>query len=436
MGLRSYLEKIDQQGLLRKVDMEVSKKLEIPGILKEMEPVPIIFNKVKESEFRVIGNLFCTKEVIASYFGVSTSDLIPILTRAITDRSEPELVSKAPCQEVIESRVDLDKLPILFHCEKDGGNYISSAVVITRDPDYGQNMDFHRAMQFSKQQFSTRIVSGRHFHHFLQKNGELDVAFCIGNSPNILIAGATSVDIGVDELTIANALEPIKVVKARSVDLIIPAEAEFILEGRVYLKEKHSEGPFVDLTETYDIIREEPVFEVKKITRRKDAIWQALLPGALEHKVLMGMPREPTIFKRVNEMGVKCLDVNVNPGGCSWLHAIVQIDKKSEDDGLKAIKGAFEGHTSCKHVFIVDNDINIYDPLSVEWAMATRFQGDMRMLVKEKEPGSSLDPSAEPGTKMTTKIGFDLTKPLVVKKGKSFEKAKFPQVNIDDYFQN
>ena len=276
-------------------------------------------------------------------------------------------------------------------------------------------------------------MSGRHFHTFLKKNSELDVAFCIGNTPNILIAGATSVDIGIDELHIANALEPIKVVKANSVDLLIPAEAEFVLEGRVYLEEKHAEGPFVDLTETYDIVREEPVFEVKKITHRKDAIWQALLPGALEHKILMGMPREPTIFNKVNETGVKCLDVNVNPGGCSWLHAIVQIDKMSEEDGRKAIDGAFIGHSSCKHVFIVDKDIDIYDPLSVEWAMATRFQGDVNMIMKDKEPGSSLDPSAELGTKMTTKIGFDLTKPLIAK-GKSFERADFPQIDIEKYF--
>ncbi len=433
MGFREYLKKIDEEGHLRKVDVEVSKKLEISGILKEIEPTPVMFNNVKESEFRVVGNMICTKNVIASYFGVSPADLIPMLSKAISEYSEPEVVSKAPCQEVIESNVDLDKLPILFHCEKDGGNYISSAVVITRDPDYGQNMDFHRAMQFFKDKFSTRIVRGRHFHTFLEKNGELEVAFCIGNTPNILIAGATSVDIGVDELYIANALEPINIVKANSVDLLIPAEAEFVLEGRVYLEEKHSEGPFVDLTETYDIVREEPIFEVKKITHRKDAIWQALLPGALEHKILMGMPREPTIFNEVNKAGVKCLDVNVNPGGCSWLHAIIQIDKKSEDDGKKAIEGAFTGHTSCKHVFIVDKDINIYDPLSVEWAMATRFQGDFRMVIKDKEPGSSLDPSAEPGTKMTTKIGFDLTKPLVAK-GKSFDIAEFPKVDINKYF--
>ncbi len=433
MGFRDYIKKIDDNGLLRKVDVEVSKRLEISGILKEIEPTPVMFNNIKESEFRLVGNTFCTKNVIASYFGVTPADLIPMLSKAISKRSEPEIISNAPCQEVIEANVDLDKIPILFHCEKDGGNYISSAVVITKDSDYGQNMDFHRAMQFSKEKLATRIVGGRHFFKFLEKNGELDVAFCIGNTPNVLIAAATSVDIGVDELHIANALEQIKLVKAKTVDLLIPAESEFVLEGKVYMGEKHAEGPFVDLTETYDVIREEPVFEVKRITHRKDAIWQALLPGALEHKILMGMPREPTIFNKVNESGIRCLDVNINPGGCSWLHAIVQIDKKTEEDGIKAINSAFAGHTSCKHVFIVDKDIDIYNPLSVEWAMATRFQGDVRMIIKDKQPGSSLDPSAEPGTKMTTKIGFDLTKPLVPK-GKSFDIADFPKIDLNKYF--
>lgn len=432
MGFREYLKKIDEDGTLRTVDKEVSKTLEISGILNAIEPTPVLFNRVKESEFRVIGNLFCTKSSIASYFGITPTDLIPKMTNAIDDRAKPDVASNAPCQEVVESSVDLDKIPLLHHCEKDGGPYISSAVVITRDPEYGQNLDFHRAMQFSKDQLATRIVRGRNFHTFLEKNGELDVAFCIGNTPNVLVAAATSVEIGVDELHIANALEPMRVVKAKTVDLTIPAETEFVLEGRVILEEKHEEGPFVDLTELYDMVREEPVFEVKKVTHRKDAIWQALLPGALEHKVLMGMPREPTIFRKVNETGVKCLDVNISPGGCSWLHAIVQIDKQAENDGKKAIDGAFAGHTSCKHVFVVDKDIDIYDPLSVEWAMATRFQGDMGMKVKDKEPGSSLDPSAEPGTKMTTKIGYDLTAPLIVK-GKSFGKADFPKVDLNKY---
>ncbi|NVM36530.1 MAG: UbiD family decarboxylase, partial [Candidatus Lokiarchaeota archaeon] len=125
MGFREYIDKIDKEGILRKVDVEVSRKLEISGILKEIEPTPLLFNNVKESKFRVVGNVFCTKDVIASYFGVTPADIIPLLSKAINNHSEPEIVSDAPCQEVIESNIDLDKIPILFHCEKDGGNYIS-----------------------------------------------------------------------------------------------------------------------------------------------------------------------------------------------------------------------------------------------------------------------------------------------------------------------
>jgi UbiD family decarboxylase len=282
-------------------------------------------------------------------------------------------------------------------------------------------------MQFSPTEMSVRVVRSRHFDRFLQDMKELDVAICIGNAPSVLAAAATSVDLGVDELEIANALEPLEVVQAKTVDVWVPAESEFVLEGTVYLDRRHAEGPFIDLTETIDIVRQEPVFQLKTITHRRDAIWHALLPGALEHKLLMGMPREPTIFSRVNQV-VKCLDVNINPGGCSWLHAIVQIDKRSDDDGFKAIQAAFDGHRSCKHVFVVDADIDIYDPLSVEWAMATRFQGDRQMLVLPQEQGSSLDPSSDPETHATTKIGFDLTRPLRAR-GKNFEKALFSDID-------
>jgi UbiD family decarboxylase len=288
-------------------------------------------------------------------------------------------------------------------------------------------------MQFSKTEMAMRVVRSRHFDIYLHDLEEIEVAICVGNSPNVLAAAAMSVELGVDEMEIANALEPLALVKAKMVDLLVPAETEFVLEGTVHLNRRHAEGSFVDLTETYDLVREEPVFEVKAITHRRDAIWQALLPGVLEHRLLMGMPREPTIFKKVNEV-VRCLDVNVNPGGCSWLHAIVQIEKQAEDDGRKAIQAAFAGHRSCKHLFVVDKDIDIYDPQAVEWALATRFQGNVDMVVKDREPGSSLDPSAEPGTKMTTKIGFDLTKPAgdAVEK---FERASFPEVDLRKYVE-
>lgn len=435
MGLREHLKKLEKEGSLLKIRKPVSKNLEAAGILKAIEPQPALFENIKESPFRIMGNLFCNKESVASYLDIKVSELIPTLTKAIEDRVVPEKIKTAPCQEVVETNVDLDKVPMLLHNEDDGGPYISSAVVVAGHPDYGQNLDYHRAMPIAKNKMSIRVVARRNFHTFLEDRGEVDVAFCVGNSPNILVAAATSVEIGINELEIANALDPIRVVKAKTSDLLIPADCEWVLEGTVYRDERHDEGPFIDLTQTYDIIRNEPVFEVKCITHRKDAIWQALLPGSLEHKLLMGMPREPTIFRKVNEKGVRCLDVNVNPGGCSWLHAIVQIDKKREEDGKLAIHGAFEGHGSCKHVFVVDKDIDIYDPLDVEWAMATRFQGDVDLIIKDKERGSSLDPSAEPKTYLTTKMGFDFTHPIKVEAGKNFEKAEFPEVNLKKFLE-
>ncbi len=434
MDFREYMTQLEKKNGITKIKKGVDIDIEAAAVLKTAEPTPILFENVKGySNFKVAGNIFSTKISIADYFGISTAELIPKLTEAIDKRSLPEEVTSAPCQEVVMDNVDLDKLPILKHNERDGGRYISSAVVVTKDPEYGQNLDFHRAMQFMKNRMSTRIIKGRDFYKFLERKGEVDAVYCVGNTPNVLVAAATSVKTGINELEIANALAPTQVVKAQTVDMLIPAGCEVVLEGRVFMNDRSNEGPFIDLTETYDVIRDEPVFEVRKITHRKNPIWQALIPGALEHKVLMGMPREPTIFKTVNEAGVTCIDVNVNPGGSSWLHAIVKIDKKEEDDGKKAIHAAFQGHRSCKHVFVVDKDINIYDPLDVEWSMATRFQAERDLVDIGKEPGSSLDPSAEPGTKLTNKVGFDLTAPLKTA-GKSFGRAEFPAVDLKDYF--
>jgi 2,5-furandicarboxylate decarboxylase 1 len=431
MALRDYLQKLEDNHNLLKISQPISKTYQIAAALKQLEPAPVLFENVRESAFRLMGNLFCSKAAFADYFGLPVSEIIPLLSRAIENRRPCPLVEQAPCQEVIDLQPNLDRLPILRHCERDGGNYISSGVLIAKHPRYGQNADFHRGMQFSSRELALRIVRSRHFDTFLRDLKEIDVAICIGNSPNVLAAAATSVEIGVDELEIANALESLPVVRAKTVDLLVPAEAEFVLEGRVYLDRLHDEGPFVDLTGTYDVVRQEPVFELHAITHRRDAIWQALLPGALEHKLLMGMPREPTIFRKVNQV-TRCLDVNISPGGCSWLHAIVQINKQRHDDGLQAIRAAFAGHRSCKHVFVVDPDIDIYDPQAVEWALATRFQADRQMIVLEKEPGSSLDPSAEPGTHRTTKVGFDLTKPLQAN-GKDFDRATFPQVDLSHF---
>ncbi len=429
MDLERYIQRLEERGELVRVTRPVSQEYEIAAILKALEPKPVLFENVIESRFRVVGNLLCTKAAFADYLGIETREMIPALIRAIEEHAPCEIVADAPCQEVVIHQPDLDELPILRHLERDGGRYITAGVFVAGHPKYGQNVDFHRCMQFSGREMAVRVVPGRDFDTFLQDLGAVDVAICVGNPLQVLVAAAISVEIGLDELQIANALMPLRVTRARTVDLLIPAEAEFVLEGTVYRDRRHAEGPFLDLTGTYDIVRQEPVLEVKAVTHRRNPLWHGLLPGGMEHQVLMGMPREPTIFRQVDRVA-RCLDVHIGPGGCSWLHAVVQIEKQSEEDGKRAIRAAFAGHRSCKHVFVVDEDIDIYDPLEVEWAMATRFQGDRDMVMLERAPGSSLDPSADPATRLTTRVGFDLTKPLGPRRG-AFERVSYPPVDLD-----
>src|SRR5512143_3264611 len=240
MTLRSYLQQLRAADKLSIVKTPVSRTYEIAGVLKGLEPQPVLFERVQASPFQVAGNLLCSKAAFASYLDVQVKDLIPSLARAIDSPLSCPQVSDAPCQEVIIDQPDLDALPILRHCALDGGNYISSGVFIARHPRYGQNLDFHRAMQFSKAEMAIRVVRGRHFDQFLEEQGSLDVAVCIGVPPQVLVAAATSVELGIDELEIANALsttcldEPLKLVHAKTVDLFVPAEAEFVLEGTVY----------------------------------------------------------------------------------------------------------------------------------------------------------------------------------------------------------
>ncbi len=430
MSFREFVDFLRKDRTLIELKRPVSKHLELAGVLKALDGRPVYTDKIIENPgARVAGNLFSTRELICKYLGIRKEQLMPMLIKAINNPTKPKVVPTGPVLEVTEKEVDLSRLPIPFHADKDGGPYFASGVVMANDREYGRNCSFHRMMVIGKDRVVMRVLP-RHLAEYIKRaGGQLDVAFVVGAPINVLLAGATSIQIGTDELTIANSVAPIETVRLGN-GIEVPADAEFAFEGRI-TGEMADEGPFIDLTETYDIVRSQPVMKITKIHHRKDPIFHALLPGALEHMILMGMPREPTIFNEVNKVA-ECTGVNITPGGCSWLHAVVSIKKKSEDDAKKAIDAAFRGHKSLKHVVIVDDDIDIHDPASVEWAIATRLQADRGLVIKKNEKGSSLDPSADPMTYATSKLGVDATKPLKAH-GKNFEKAKWLEVDASKY---
>jgi len=436
MNLRDFLLKLEKEGKLVRIKKEVSVKYEIANIIYSLDEKPVIFENVKGYDFPVFAGITSNRDIIAESLGTTKDKLLLKLVDALRKPKSPKMVNKAPCQDVVIKDPDLDKLPMLFHLPGDGGRYATATVCTIKDPDTGRNVSFHRLMQMGKNRFTARLIKGRQTRTTYDKlKGDLEMAVCIGNSVAAMVAASLGPPSGVDEFAIGNALDETPMVKCKTKDLEVPAESEFILEGRL-TKEVDREGPFLDLTETRDFERKEPVFVVDCVTHRKDAMYQALIPGRFEHKILMGMPKEPTIYDEVSKV-VKCKNVLITIGGGSWLHGIVQIEKKNPDDGKKAIEAAFNGHKSMKHVVIIDEDVDIYNPTAIEWAIATRFQGDKDLIIKENSPGSSLDPSAkhEEGKKtLTAKVGVDATIPFDVDKNK-YEIVKYKKVDPNAYFR-
>ncbi len=418
MDVRSFISQADSGGYLITVDREVGPYLEMARLAAELDGRPVLFNCVRGSAYRVLAGACSDRRYFGLALDTPADRLIFRLADALAEPQSPPLLDGGPCQEVIDRSVDLASIPFLTHWPHDGGAYASAAVAFVNDPDTGPNASFHRLLRLDERRLAARLVERRGADTAWRKvalgdpprsAAGLPVAICIGLPLQVLLAASMSPAPGVDELTIAQALAPTPLVTCAN-GIRVPAQAEFVLEGRI-TRELVPEGPFVDLTGTYDFVRPQPVIEIDRITHRQDAVYQALLPGRLEHRLLMGMPREPTIYAEVNKVA-RCLNVHVTPGGASWLHAVVQIDKRTPEDGLRAIEAAYRGHGSLKHVVVVDGDVNIFDPNDVEWAIATRFQADRDLVVFEDQPSSSLDPSAKhmAGQKSrSAKMGLDAT---------------------------
>ena len=446
MNLRPFMQRTEEQGRLVRVEQPVDPHLEMAGILHALEGQVVLFTAPQRSGWQVISGVCAQRDHFAWALGCELSGIVPRLVEALDHPARPPLVRDAPCQQVVDLSPNLDTLPILTHLAADGGPYVTAGVAIVRDPEHGPNASFHRLMQIGHRTFVARIVEGRGTDSAWRKavgaGRDLEVAICLGVPIHVLLAAAMSPPKGVDEMTLAHALAPTPLVRCQTVDLDVPAECEVVLEGRISAQ-LSAEGPFIDLTETWDIVRLQPRIEIECITHREAPIYHALLPGGLEHKLLMGLPREPTIYQAVSQVA-RCRTVNITSGGMSWLHAVVQIEKTSAEDGQRVIEAAFRGHGSLKHVVVVDVDVDPFDPMAVEWAIATRFQADRDLVVLTDQPSSSLDPSAklEPGQKArSAKMGLDATIPWVGWNGRElgqderdgFRKVTYEEVDLSQY---
>lgn len=416
---------LDNENIIE-ITEELSNEFEVAKVLRKYPKDTVLIKNVKGFDLPVISGICNTREKIAKSINCEVSEI----TQKIIDAMEkPIKVDKfTDFSQYDTLDIDLDKIPILKHYKRDGGAYITSGVVFARDPITGiQNASIHRMMVLDNKRLVIRIVPRNLYTYFqnAQKAGkDLDIAIAIGMDPAILLASTTSIPIDYNEMDVANAFKNGELELIKCGELEVP-QADIILEGKISVTETIAEGPFVDLTDTYDIIRDQPIINLEKMhIKKENAAYHAILPAGFEHKLLQGLPQEPRIFKAVKNAVPTVENVVLTEGGCCWLHSVVSINKQTEGDGKNAIMAALSAHPSLKHCVVVDRDIDVFDAEDVEYAIATRVKGDRDIMIVPNVRGSSLDPVAESdGT--TTKIGVDATKSL--KTVEKFERVSFSE---------
>ncbi len=411
MAVRSLLVRMKEEPLLIDPPVDPDSSAVSERLLEDQDRT-VLYSSLNGGS--AVGNLFSTRDKIARYLGVRKEDIMEHLMTAMSEPRPFEVIKKGEWMDNVTEDFDLRDLPIPRYYPEDGGRYITAGVIVAEHKGK-RNVSFHRMMLIGRDRMAVRLVP-RHLytmHQAAKAEGEdLKVSICVGLCPCGLLAAASSLDYEIDEFEVASALreatlgEPMRLAHGPN-GLLVPAGCDYVLEGRITSAEV-DEGPFVDITGTYDHVRRQPEIVIDRICHVNDPVFQMLQPGGNEHFLLMGMPREPVIFRTVRQAVPRTHAVRLTEGGCCWLHGVVSVSKNKEGDGTNAIMAAFSGHPSMKMVTVVDGDIDVFDDREVEWAVATRFQGD-RMLVVPGAAGSSLDPSSD-GT--TCKVGIDATMPL------------------------
>ncbi|RMG21817.1 MAG: UbiD family decarboxylase [Methanobacteriota archaeon] len=406
--MREFLETIKHHVITKEVSWKDTVTEEI---IKHKEE-PIIFENVEGHTTRIAAGIVSTRELLAKSIGVTPGELADTVGAAFNNPLPLRKVETAPFLHTHIENPDIANyipIPEFFG----GKRYLTASIVLALDPDTGRrNASIHRMMYLGKNRFAIRPVPQRHLHSFyttaLERGADhLDIVVLLGVHPAFELGAATSYP-GLDEMAFASYL------MGGAEEYIlngigVPKETEIVMVGKM-LREEVEEGPFVDLTGTQDHVRMQPLVEITDLYMRENPIFRTILPGMKEHKILMGIPQEPRMKKLIKNTVPTVTNVVMTEGGGSWLHAVVQIKKRTDGDGKNAIIAALAAHPSLKRVVVVDEDIDPTDPVDVEWAIATRFQPDKDMVLVPGAKGSSLDPSAT--NSITCKWGLDATKPL------------------------
>ncbi len=434
--MREFIHKLEQEKELQRIKVEVDWDIEIGAIMRrvsKMNGPACLFEKVKDSKYQVFSGGLATHKRYGMAIGTSSNleDILTKMLHAIDNLTPPVMVKIGPCKENKETgdKIDMTKFPLPRWHELDGGRYINKeGAVITKDPETGiRNVSLIRQQMISKNKvtFNPAHQSGIHLRKYMSMNKPMPFAAAIGVQPEVVAASVVNAPYGMDEYGIAGTLagEPVKLVKCETVDLEVPSTAEIVLEGEISpdRNDWELEGPSGEFAGYFSTLEKElkPAGYLSAITYRDNPIFQGCKPGIppSEDIRLKEIGQTTGSWYTLLKSGIPNIKkVYASDTGCGSFTIIISMDKQSYFGNVRdVIYGTFTLVPASKWVIVVDDDIDVYDPKQVLWALAVRVQPHRDVIVTDNNfAGVPLDQSIAPELRMihnvhTSKIGIDAT---------------------------
>jgi 2,5-furandicarboxylate decarboxylase 1 len=440
-SFRDALQRLRAAGRVKTLNREADPELEIAALMKRLDGAEaLLFPKVKGHELPVIGNLLASQTNCEAAFGVGYREIREFVARALGSPVAPQKVAKAACQENVHRDFDLGRmLPVLRHTEADSGRFITAGIVIVKDPETGvYNASYHRLQLLGPKKTGVKLDFGRHLRLAYERaqklKQDLPIAVCIGTDLAVHYTAATmgaQMPESSDELAVAGGLRgsPLPVVKCVTQDLWIPAETEVVLEGKMKWQGTVREGPFAEFIGYLSPEGDSPVFEVEALTHRNDPVYHAINGYGRETVMLRKYVMEASLLKALQAAVPIIHDAEMTAGGLHRFIAVLSVKKTNpQQEGLQrnAILAAFATLKDLDLVIAVDDDIDIRDPVDVEYALATRMEASRDVFVIPDARGHEYVRAGKNG--VVAKLGIDATVPFE-EKGR-FARASFRNVEI------
>lgn len=421
--LRHYLDQLrtTRPSDLVIVSREVDPVQEAIALVRNLEArgrdPAVLFENIRGAHMPVLVNVHASSARLALALGVAPEALNETYVKRM-EHLIPPVMGNGPVQECIipEGEIDLARFPFLTPFANCPAPYISGGIMVVKDCETGiRNLSYIRMMITGRNTMTMNAAPFQHTDTIIrnaEKRGRTcPAAIILGYHPAVAMGSLAKVPFDVDEYDCCGALleEPLPLVKCRSIDLEVPAHAEIVMELEIFPGEQVPEGPYGEFTGYALPAEKQPVVRVRAITHRRNPIYQDVTAGAREHLLLGKIPKEATQERFLRGLFPIVRRVHMPFSGRGRFHLVISVGKHRPADIRRLILAAYINDHFIKHVYVVDEDVDVTDDAAVLSAFATCFQADRDLVMIERMPGSSLDPSGYAGA-TGSKLGFDCTR--------------------------